>query len=507
METARGDLVLAIDQGTSATKACVFAPPDRLLGAASIPVTRSYPEPGAVEQDPRELLESCRTAARQALRMARVGATDLAGAALSNQGESFLLFGSDGEPLTSVIGWQDNRCGDVLGRVAASVGAQVTVRTGLPLHAEFTAPKLAHRLATDDLPADVRFGTLDTWLIHQLDPSRPHITDRATAQRTMLCELDGSSWSAELCDWFGVPAEVLPAIRPCDAPDAALMLDECEVPLLACGYDTGLALLGHGCLDAGQAKASFGTCLGVMIATGPRPVHAAGLVRTIAFTRAQRSRFALDGEIAGSGSLVSWMQRLGIVSSLLELDRLAASVPDTAGAVIVPALTGLGAPHWRDDVTGRVVGVTEAFGRGQFARATIDAIAFSLRDVLDAVREAGIPITTVGVDGGLTRSAAIMQRSADVCQTTLVHAMQPQAAAYGAAVLGMIGSKLLTEDELRRVTRGDRYVEPGDPPSDGELERWERAVEMALDAQDRRPRQGGALPAGPLTDVHRTREP
>jgi glycerol kinase len=474
-------MILAIDQGTSSTKASVFEPSGARAGTATIRVSRTAGPDGGVTQDPDELVRSCSEAATAALRDAGVRAGELDGAALANQGESFVLFEQGGRALTPVYGWQDVTCGDVLARVRREVAAEEMIaRTGLPLHAEFTAPKLAHRLAGIEHGERLRFGTLDTWLLHELDPSRPHVTDRATASRTMLVELREDDWSDDLLRWFGVPRSILPCIVPCDDPGVAIEVDGAEVPLLASGYDMGLALIGHGCIDPGQVKATFGTCLGVMAATGAEPTVADGLLTAIAYGRDRRSAFALDGEIAAAGALVAWALRVGIASSLAELDERAASVPDAAGAILVPAISGLGAPHWRDDVRGMFLGLSEATGRDELARAVLDAIAWSLRDVLEALRRAGYPCESIRVDGGLTGSPTLVRRCADIAETEVVISGQREATAFGAAALGMLAQGLITEADLAAAVGVLGRVEPGPPPGDDEAAAWASAVELAM---------------------------
>jgi glycerol kinase len=479
-------VILAIDQGTSATKACVFDPSGATLGAATVPVGRKTGRGGEVTQDPDELVRSCREAARAALRDAGVPARDLAGAALANQGESFVLFEQSGRAVTPIFGWQDVTCGDVLARVEQEAGAEaVAARTGLPLHAEFTAPKLAYRLAQVGHDERLRFGTLDTWLLHELDPSRPHVTDRATASRTMLIGLDDDDWSDELLGWFGVPRAILPGIVPCDEPGVAIVIDGVEVPVWASGYDMGLALLGHGCVAPGEIKATFGTCLGVMASTGAERVVADGLLTAIAYGRGGRSVFGLDGEIAAAGALVSWAIRVGIAGSPAELDARAASVADSGGAIVVPAIGGLGAPHWRDDVHGMVLGLTDATGRDELARAVLDAIAWSLRDVVAAARAAGYPCDVLRVDGGLVASETLMRRCADVAGVRLVVSAQPEATAFGAAALAMLRLGLLDDAGLAAAVGEQRRIEPGPPPAEAEAEAWANALELAMDARAR----------------------
>jgi glycerol kinase len=474
------ELVLAIDQGTSATKACVFEPPGVLLGVGAVPVSRRSPAPGVVEQDPEELVESCRAAARAALADAVVAARDVRAAALANQGESFVLF-EDGDALAPVVGWQDTQTGDVLDRVRDVPGAaELIATTGLPPHAEFVAPKLAHRLQSRAVTPATRAGTLDTWLLHRLDPAAPLVSDRATASRTMLAGLEDTDWSPALLELFGIPRSLLAPIAGCDEIHAELDLDGTRIALRASSYDMGLALLGHACLAPGETKARFGTCLGVMTATGAELVRAHGLLTTVAYTLGGAPVYALDGEIAAAGSLVSWAIGLGIAGSLDELDALAATSGGAGGAVVVPAMSGLGAPHWRDDVLGAIVSLSEAVGRPQVAHAVLDAIAWSLRDVLAALERNGLGVAELRVDGGLTNSAVLMQRCADVCRTPIALAPEREATAAGAAALAMLAEGLVTAGDLRDAARPVRVFEPGAAPSDEEEARWQAALESVL---------------------------
>jgi glycerol kinase len=471
-------MILSIDQGTSSTKACIYDRPGHCVGAGSVPVKRVTAN-RRVTQDPQELVASCREATRKALREARLDPSELTGAALSNQGESFLLFRDDGEPVTPVIGWQGTEVGDVLDRLEASgEGARIERATGLPLHAMFSAPKLARELVTLDHPADVRFGTLDTWLIHELSPDRAHLTDRATASRTMLIGLDDDDWNPELLARFGVPRAILPEIRPCDRLAATLVLEGVELPLLASSYDMGLALLGHGCLTAGDGKATFGTCLGVMMATD-EPVRTDGLLTTMAYVRAGSAAWALDGEIAAAGALVDWAIRAGIASSLADLEARAGQAGEST-VVLVPAIQGLGAPHWRDDVSAAFFGITDETGQAHLARAVLDALAWSLHDVAQAFRSAGGSLDELSVDGGLTHSRPLLQRCADVLQLPLRISDEVEATASGGAMLAMLASGAAGIEDVRRAARGSQVVHPGPAPHDGEREAWQRALTAVL---------------------------
>jgi glycerol kinase len=473
-------MILAIDQGTSSTKACLFEPGGEVEGRASVPVARRSSAYGAVRQDPFELAESCRQAVRDVLGEAGLRLSDLDGAALANQGESFLFLDPDGAPAGAVVGGLDPPGAAATGGLAAAPDAERIARlTGLPAHVMFAGPKLSYHRAEIGRD-DLRFATLDTWLIHELDPRRPFVTDRATASRTMLVALMADDWDAGLLERFGVPAETLPQIVPCDAPEAELVVDGDSVPLLASGYDMGLALLGHGCVAPGQAKASFGTCLGVMASTGGAPLEHPGLLTSVAYQRAGLDAFALDGEIAACGALVDWAVGLGLATDAVELERLAAGAGGSGGVVVIPAIQGLGAPHWRDDVTASIVGLTAASGRVEVARAVFDAIAFSLADVLEETRLATPLADEVHVDGGLANSDWLMQRCADACGATLVRGAQTEATAYGAAALGALGAGLLDLDQVAAVGAGQAFLPDPDGAIETERRAWKEAIASAL---------------------------
>jgi glycerol kinase len=474
-------MILAIDQGTSSTKACLFEPPGSLIASATVPVGHTSDEHGAVNQDPHELVESCRTAARSAIRKAGVRARDVSAAALANQGESFLLLDQVGRPRTPVVGWQDVTGADAVDRVAGGPHAgDIRARTGLPLHAMFPGAKLAHhhRLLGE---ADSRFATLDTWLMQELDPRRPFVTDRATASRTMLVSLDGDDWDDDLLGWLDVSREWLATIVPCDSPGVELELDGVSIPLWASGYDMGLALLGHGCLKSGETKATFGTCLGVMAAAGSEPSFVDGLLSVVAYGLGDTTAYALDGEIAACGALVQWAIGCGIASSLHELEELARSTPSAGGAVLVPAIQGLGAPHWRADVQASLVGMSESTGRAQLARAVLDAIAWSLADVLDVLRRAGNEVEELRVDGGLAKSDFLLQLCADAAQVPVVRVRQQDATAYGAAALAMLSHGLVTTTLLRDSAAGHRRFDPRQGSGRSERDQWTRAMARALE--------------------------
>jgi glycerol kinase len=479
------EAVLAIDQGTSSTKACVFDARGRLLGYGSVPIATSMEAEGVVLQDPEEVIESCRVAARGALEAAEMRPEELLGVALSNQGESFLVF--EGErAMTPIISWQDGRGESAVERLSPEAAELVTERTGLPLGSEFPAPKLAHMLAESPDLASGRFATLDTWMISRLDPSRPFVTDRATASRSMLIGLADDSWDPQLLELFDVPARMLPEIVPSDHPGTCCQVDGWTepIPVVASGYDMGLALLGHGCIDPGETKATFGTCLGVMTAVGSPHLVPDGLLATIAYTTEGRAAFAADGEIASAGSLVNWAIRAGLARDLEELLDLALSVDDAAGVVLIPALNGLGAPHWRGEITGRFDGLRLGTRREHLARAVVDALAWSLRDVLDSLRAGGLEVSQVRADGGLTGHGRLLQLCADYCEVEMVVAPTPETTALGAATLGFVGAGLVELGTVAgRDQGGERFEPQREPPEQGR-ERWLTTLAAALSGDD-----------------------
>ena len=426
--------VLAIDQGTSATKALVIGPGGEVIAEAEAAV---HPRPvpgGGVEQDPEELLASVIDSGSRALSST---GTPVHAIALANQGETVLAWDRPGgTPLTPAIVWQDKRSAGICEKLSG-YASRLTALTGLPLDPYFAAPKIAW--LRQNLTRDGVATTTDTWLLARLGAG--YVTDAATASRTLLLDLDQVAWSAEACGLFGVDPAALPAVA-----DNAGVVGETSafgraLPVAGLAVDQQAALLAERCFSAGDAKCTYGTGAFLLATTGPRAVRSAsGLAASVAWRLAGAATYCLDGQVYTAGAAVGWLAGLGLVGGPAELDAAAASVPGPGGVVFVPALAGLGAPHWQPDARGAFLGLQLGTTRGHLARAVVEGIAASVALLARSVAaDRGAPLTVLRADGGLTRSRLLVQAQADLLQVPVEVPRTPHATALGVAALARLG--------------------------------------------------------------------
>jgi glycerol kinase len=471
--------VLAIDQGTSATKALLVGPGQQVLGTGEAPVaTRASGD--AVEADPAELLESVLAAGRQAVAAARAPAGAVA---LANQGETVLAWDRrTGQPLTPAIVWQDRRSASVCERLAGQAGCLAQI-TGLPLDPYFAAPKMTW--LREHLTADGVVTTTDTWLLARLGAG--YVTDAATASRTMLLDLDTAGWSDRACDVFGLSPAALPAVTDCAAVVGETTAFGPAVPVAGLAVDQQAALIGQHCLRAGQAKCTYGTGAFLLAATGRRPVRStAGLSASVAWRLAGAADYCLDGQVYTAGSAVSWLTRLGVAASAADLDGIGSTVPGSGGVRFVPALAGLGAPYWRPEARGAFAGLSLSTGRAHLIRAVLDGLAASVALLARAVAaDLGQPLTALRADGGLTRSRLLLQAQADLLQVPVEVPRSPDATALGVAALARLGTgQAASLAEAVGPVRAEVVVEPSIGPDEAaeRLAGFEAAVELVLAA-------------------------
>jgi glycerol kinase len=425
--------ILAIDQGTSATKALLVGPGQQVLGTGEAPV-RNQADGDAVEVDPEELYSSVLAAGQAALAAAGAPADALA---LANQGETVLAWDqATRRPLTRAISWQDRRSASVCDRMRSDAD-WLTEISGLPLDPYFAAPKMTW--LRENLTSEGVVTTTDTWLLARL--SGQFVTDASTASRTMLLDLDSADWSAAACEAFGLDRARLPAVVDC----AGIVGETTEfgrpLPVAGLAVDQQAALLAERCFAAGEAKCTYGTGAFLLAATGSSAVRSsAGLSASVAWRLAGKASYCLDGQVYTAGAAVDWLKSAGILTAAAELDAVGGSVPDGGGVVFVPALAGLGAPHWRPDARGAFLGLTLAASRAHLIRAAIDGLAASVALLARSVaRDLGAPLTTLRVDGGLTRSAVLLQAQADLLQVPVEVCRVPDATALGVAALARLG--------------------------------------------------------------------
>ncbi|MDX6685634.1 MAG: glycerol kinase [Baekduia sp.] len=435
-----GPLVLGIDDGTTAVKVALFDTALRPVAVARRAVATAHPAPGRVEQDPLEVLEAVVDAVAEVL--AAAGGHPVVAAGLDHQGESVLAWdAATGAPRSPIIVWQDKRGSEAYNKVEPALLA----RTGLPPDPYFSAPKLAWlvgELGAGGDP-DLRLGTVDAWLGDRLGAG--FATDPSTASRTALQALDTPGWDAELCAAFGIPVGALPAVVPTVGDHGVLRHPRwpVDVPLRARVCDQQAALAGAGCVVPGRAKATYGTGVFVLAHAGVAPPRAEGLLPTVAWQASGRLEYALDGGVFTAGALLEWLSgTLGLAADPQALTALAATVPDTRGVRVLPALAGAGAPWWRPEARAVIAGLTAGATPAHIARAALEAIAHRVADIVDAL--GGIDV--LRIDGGLTNDPLLCRLQTDLLGVP-VQRGSADATVTGAAGLALVGAGLL--DDVR----------------------------------------------------------
>jgi glycerol kinase len=444
--------LLALDQGTTSSRAIVFDASGAVRGLAQRETTQIYPQPGWVEQDPREIWQSQCDCAREALATAGVDGVQIAAIGITNQRETTIVWNRrTGQPVCNAIVWQDRRTADICDRLKSEgLEALFTGRTGLVLDAYFSGTKL--RWVLDHVPNARReaqaghlcFGTVDSWLIWNLTAGRAHVTDASNASRTLLYNIHTGDWDDKLLGLMGVPRSALPRVVVSSGPVAETEPTLFGAPVLVAGIagDQQAALFGQRCVVPGMVKNTYGTGCFMLMHTGERPVDShRGLLTTVAWHLAGKREFALEGSVFVAGAAIQWLRDgLGIIRSSGEVDQLAASVPDNGGVYLVPAFAGLGAPHWDPYARGTILGLTRGSTAAHLARATLESIAYQTADLLDAMQaESGIPLRELRVDGGATRSDLLMQFQADILGAPVVRPVLLESTALGAAYLAGLG--------------------------------------------------------------------
>jgi glycerol kinase len=427
--------ILAIDQGTSATKALLVGPGQEILGRGEVPVRVRAVGSGGVEADPEELYGSVVAAGRRALAEAGAGADAVA---LANQGETVLAWERrTGRPLSPAIVWQDRRSAGVCQRLAGSAD-RLTEITGLPLDPYFAAPKMTWLRENLD-PGGV-ITTTDTWLLARLGAG--YVTDAATASRTLLLDLDTTEWSAQACAAFGVDLGALPRVADCAGAVGETAVFGPAVPVAGLAVDQQAALLAERCFDAGQAKCTYGTGAFLLAAAGTRAVRSgSGLSASVAWRLARTPSYCLDGQVYTAGAAIRWLGEVGLLADAAQLDAVGGSVSSSGGVMFLPALAGLGAPQWQPAARGAFLGLGLGTTRAHLVRAVIDGLAASVALLARAVAaDLGQPLTALRVDGGLTRSGVLLQAQADLLQVPVEVRQAQDATALGVAALALLGT-------------------------------------------------------------------
>ncbi|MEE4360033.1 MAG: glycerol kinase GlpK [Pseudomonadales bacterium] len=490
-----GELLLALDQGTSSSRALVFDPEGRVLGLGQQEFTQHYPQPGWVEHDPVEIWTSTLAVARAALGAAGVGAEAIRAIGITNQRETTVLWErATGRPVHRAIVWQDRRTAAHCERLRAEgLEAELRSRTGLLLDPYFSATKLAWLL--DQVPdgraragrGELAFGTIDSWLLWQLTEGRVHATDVTNASRTMLWDLREQCWSEALLTQFGIPAEVLPEV--CDSSgvlaETAAVHFGVPIPIAGIAGDQQAALFGQACLSAGQSKSTYGTGCFAMTHTGAQPVWSDNrLLTTVASRIDGRMAYAVEGSIFVAGAAVKWLRdELRIITHATDTEACARRTGgDTGGVYLVPAFTGLGAPWWDPTARGLLCGMTLDTGVDEIVTAALQAVAFQTRDLVDAMAADGARPEVLRIDGGMVVNDWLCQCIADLVGVPVERPRVNEITALGAAFLaGLATGVYRDQDDLQARWELDRRFEPALASEHVErlLEGWRSAVERS----------------------------
>jgi glycerol kinase len=503
------NFILALDQGTTSSRAIVFDVDGAVVGMAQQEFQQIFPQPGWVEHNPDDIWQSQLACAREALRCAKISARDVAAIGITNQRETTIVWDrKTGRPLCNAIVWQDRRtagmCDELRARGLAPLFQE---KTGLVLDAYFSGTKVKWIL--DNVPearlraeaGELAFGTVDSWLVWNLTGGRVHATDVTNASRTLLFDIYTLGWNDLLLNALAVPRSLLPIVHPTSAAitetDAALF--GVSIPIAALAGDQHAALFGQMCLRPGMAKNTYGTGCFVLMNTGAKPIVSKNrLVATLAWQRAgisqntretgdadtSETRYALEGSIFIAGAVVQWLRDgLGVIQHASDVEALAASVPDNGGVVLVPAFAGLGAPHWDGHARGSILGLTRGASKAHLARAALESIALQSADVLEAMQaDAALPLAEMRVDGGATANNLLMQIQADVLGVPVVRPKLTETTALGAAYLaGLAVGFWPNAETLESKWQVDRRFEPRASQQwrDDLRAQWRKAVERS----------------------------
>ncbi|HOV49722.1 MAG TPA: glycerol kinase GlpK [Candidatus Cryosericum sp.] len=487
--------ILALDQGTSSSRAILFDDRGVAVAAVAQAFTQIYPKPGWVEQNPEEIWSSQLAVARAVIAQAGVTPQQVAGIGITNQRETTIVWDrATGRPVCNAIVWQCRRTAPMCERLKAEGYEDlIRERTGLVLDAYFSGTKVAWILRdVEGVRAraergELAFGTVDSWLIWNLTGGKVHATDASNASRTMLFDIQRQAWDEDLLGLLDIPLSMMP-----DVVDSSMVVGNttadlfgAEIPIAGVAGDQQAALFGQTCTEPGDVKVTYGTGSFILVNTGNRIVRSSkGMLSTVAWRIHDTPTYALEGSIFVAGAAVQWLRdRLGLITASSDTEALALSVPDTGGVVVVPAFTGLGAPEWDMYARGAILGLTLGTTRAHIVRATLEGIAFSVKDVIDAMeQEAGAPIAGLRADGGASCNRFLMQFQSDILGSPLTVPANIESTARGAAFLaGLAVGVWSDEQELRNLYSVGQSYAPTCSPQEREriYARWRKGVARA----------------------------
>jgi len=492
--------VLALDQGTTSSRAIVFDPDGSIRAVAQREFRQIFPRSGWVEHDADEIWSTQLATAREALAKAGLKAADVAAIGITNQRETTVLWDrKTGRPIHNAIVWQDRRTAGFCDELkAAGHEERIQRRAGLVIDAYFSGSKV--RWLLDHVPGargraergELAFGTIDSWLVWNLTAGARHVTDPSNASRTMLYDLRGG-WSDELLRVLGVPRALLPEVRPSSEVygETAPGLFDAPIRIAGIAGDQQAALFGQNCFERGLAKNTYGTGCFLLMNIGEEPrLSRHKLLTTVAWQRGGRTDYALEGSVFIGGAVVQWLRDgLGLIRSSSEVEALAASVPDCGGVYLVPAFAGLGAPHWDQYARGTITGLTRGTTAAHLARAALEGIAFQVADVLEVMKQdSGLAMNGLRVDGGAAANDLLMQFQADLLQVPVVRPKVIETTALGAAYLAGLAVGLWKDErDVGRAWQVERTFEPalGADEAAHRRSRWKEALRRSVDWEER----------------------
>ena len=482
--------LLALDQGTTSSRAVVYDAQLKVIASAQHPLPQYYPVPGWVEHDPIELWEGQHRAVLEALAAARLAVRDISAIGITNQRETTVLWERrSGRPLHRALVWQDRRTTEACVKLRAQgLEPLVQRKTGLLIDPYFCASKLQWLL--DHCPGartaarrgELAFGTIDTWLIWNLTGGRLHVTDASNASRTLLYNLHTGDWDEDLLRLWDIPREILPAIRDSSGVVGEANALAAAPPIAGIAGDQQAALFGQACFNVGEAKCTYGTgCFILRHAGRTAPLSTSRLLTTVAWSRGGVLEYALEGSVFMGGALVQWLRDgLGIIAHAADIEALAGSVPDSDGVVLVPAFTGLGAPHWDPTARGMLIGLTRGTTKAHIARAALDAIVLQVADVLEAMAtDCGTRLSRLKVDGGAARNNLLLNLQAQILNCELQRPIDIETTARGAASLAGLGIGVWPDEQSLSALSDDaeRFTPNGNLAADlAHRARWREAV-------------------------------
>lgn len=491
--------VIALDQGTTSSRAIIFDAKGTPVTVAQYPFPQIYPEPGWVEHDPMVILETQLRAMAEAFEKSGLSPTDIAGIGITNQRETTIVWDKNtGKPVYNAIVWQCRRTASICDELKASgIGEYVREKTGLLIDAYFSGTKIKWILDNVDgvreraERGELLFGNVDSWLIWNLTGGKAHVSDYSNCSRTMIFDIDELKWDEMLCEKLGIPMSMLPTPVPSSmiygtvAPGLTGLEMLAGVPVCGSAGDQAAALIGQGCINRGQAKNTYGTGCFTLLNTGDQSVRSSsGLVTSVAWSIGGKTTYALEGSVFNAGSSIQWLRdEVGILATSSECEALAAGVPDNGGVYLVSAFTGLGAPRWDMYARGAIVGLTRGSTKAHIVRAALEGIAYQVKDLLDAMeKDSGEELSVLRVDGGASVNNFMMQFQSDILRKPIDRPKMVETTAFGAAFLAGLAAGVWNDiGDITAIRESDRIFEAQMEAEKAEKlhKTWLRAVERA----------------------------